>query len=334
MATILVTGANGFLGKFIVLGLLKRNVTHVICQVRGKMDETFLEQCRQQFPDSKLSTVRANLLDLPSLNEALKHTDVLIHAAAGTKGATADMVLNSVTGTQNLMMAAITNQIKRAVLVSSFAVYNTDSLKSGVALDEEVPIEKTGVKRGGYSYSKVRQEQVFHAGVEGTEIQTVVVRPGVVYGPGGGEFSNRLGVSMFGWFFNFGRDCELPLTYVENCGDACAEVAINQAATGVYNFVDQELMTCSEYLEQYRKNVRPLRIIPVPYFALMFGAKLLDRYYIYSKGQLPALFTPYVIRSVYRPFKHSPDKLVKLGWQQPVSLREGLKRAFESFKTK
>jgi nucleoside-diphosphate-sugar epimerase len=332
MSKILVTGAGGFLGKFIVIGLLRRHVEHVVCQVRGTMDQPFLDRCKSEFPKSTVSVVRANLLDPAGLHTALIGIDGLIHAAAGTRGATADMVLNSVTGTQNLITAAIANQVKRVVLVSSFAVYNTEKLVAGGNLDESVPTEPTGVPRGGYAYSKVRQEQVFDAMLTGTGIQTVIVRPGVIYGPGGGEFSSRVGLSAFGWFISLGRSCELPLSYVENCGDACAEVAVNPKAKGVYNLVDHELPTCSQYLKQFRSRVRPMRVLPVPYSVFMTGAKLLDWYYVRSKGQLPALFTPYVVKSMYRPFKHSPAKLTEIGWRQPVPTQTGLDRAFASFK--
>jgi nucleoside-diphosphate-sugar epimerase len=332
MPKILVTGAGGFLGKFIVIGLLRRKVEHVICQVRGTMDQSFLDQCKRDFPESTVSVVRANLLDPAGLDDAVKGVDILIHAAAGTRGATADMVLNSVSGTQNLLKAVIASQIKRVVLVSSFSVYNTEQLASGASLDEAVPTESTGVPRGGYAYSKVRQEQVFDEMLKDKGIETVIVRPGVIYGPGGGEFSGRVGLNAFGWFISLGRGCELPLSYVENCGDACAEVAINPAANGVYNLVDSELPTCTEYLKQFQSRVRSLRVLPVPYSLFMAGAKILDWYHVRSKGQLPALFTPYVVKSMYRPFKHRPNKLLSIGWRQPVPTKTGLERAFASFK--
>jgi nucleoside-diphosphate-sugar epimerase len=332
MSKVLVTGAGGFLGKFIVLGLLRREVGDVICQVRGTADEKFLQKCRDEFPKSTISVVRANLLDQASMDAALKDVDVVIHAAAGTKGATADMVLNSVTGTQNLIRAAVSNRIQRIVLVSSFSVYNTSGLSNNAVFDEAVPLESTGVPRGGYAYSKVRQEQVVQELLAGSGIALITVRPGVIYGPGGGEFSGRVGLSAFGRFLSIGGGCELPLNYVENCGDACAEVATNANAQGVYNLVDSDLPTCREYLSQYRLNVKPLKVIPVPYFALFLGSKILERYHLYSKGQLPAVFTTYVVKSMYRPFRHHATRLLQLGWKQPVSTKEGMRRAFADFK--
>ena len=53
-------------------------------------------------------------------------------------------------------------------------------------------------------------------------IPYVIVRPGVVYGPGKVNISNRVGIGTFGIFLHLGGSNEIPLTYVDNCAEAIA----------------------------------------------------------------------------------------------------------------
>jgi len=96
-----------------------------------------------------------------------------------------------------------------------------------------------------------------------------------------------------------------------------------------YNVVDDDIPTCAQYLRAYRRKVRKLRVVPVPYPLFKLGARVLLRYHQWSKGQLPAVFTPYVVHSMYRRFAYPNDKLKAIGWAQRVPTETGLERAFE-----
>jgi nucleoside-diphosphate-sugar epimerase len=160
-----------------------------------------------------------------------------------------------------------------------------------------------------------------------------VLRPGVIYGPGGGQFSNRVGLSMFGTFLHLGGSNLLPLTYVDNCAEAIVVAALTPGAAGeIYNVVDDDLVTSRQYLSLYKKEVKPMRSVPVPYFALMWGSRLVEGYSKRSKGQLPAIFTPYKTRAMWGGNRFSNAKLKGIGWQPLISTREGLARAFAAFR--
>lgn len=72
-----------------------------------------------------------------------------------------------------------------------------------------------------------------------------------------------------------------------------------------------------------------MRCIPVPFWAFRLGAKVLVWYHKRSKGQLPAVFTPYVVDSMYRPLRYSNAALKAIGWTQSVSTQEAIRRSFE-----
>lgn len=200
-------------------------------------------------------------------------------------------------------------------------------------MDESLPLEEVGTLKGDYAYAKSRQEQLFREYQSRFGFDLRVVRPGVIYGEGGGAFSPRVGLAAMGAFFSLGRGATLPLTYVSNCADAITCVALNGAAGQAYNVVDDALPTCRRYLTRYQREVRPLRVVPVPYWAFLLGSKLLAAYHRRSRGQLPSVFSPYVVRSMFRPLKYSNDALKAIGWTPRVTIDEGLGRTFAWLKS-
>ena len=237
-------------------------------------------------------------------------------------------------GTRNLLEAAGAKGVRRVVLISSFSVYRTDAMSSGSVHDESVPLETVGVEKGPYGYSKTRQEQLVAEMQRELGFETVVLRPGVIYGPAGSAISPRVGLNVFGLFFSLGGGAQLPLTYVVNCADAVAMAALKAAPGAVFNVVDNDIPSCREYLKGYRQHVNAVRTIPVPHWALLLGSRVLVWYNRKSKGQLPAVFTPYVVRSMYTPLRYSNEALRKLGWTQRVPTATGLLNTFNYLRNK
>jgi nucleoside-diphosphate-sugar epimerase len=325
----LLTGAGGFLGKQIAESLLAQGVTDLRLHFRQKPPIGLIEELKQRHPDANIDWVGASLLARGRLNELVTGVDCVIHAAAGMKGAVADMFANTVLGTRNLLEVAATHGVRRVVLISSFSVYRTDGMVSGAVHDESVPLETVGVDKGPYGYCKTRQEQLFYEMQREHGFEAVVLRPGVIYGPGGSAISPRVGLNVFGLFFSLGGGAQLPLTYVNNCADAIACAALKGPAGSVYNVVDDDVPTCREYLQEYRRRVRSVRTLIVPRWALLLGSRVLVWYNRKSKGQLPAVFTPYVVKSMYTPLRYSNAALHRLGWTQAVPTSEGLSNTFQ-----
>jgi nucleoside-diphosphate-sugar epimerase len=326
---VLLTGAGGFLGPHVAESLLANGVTDLRLQYRLAVPQSRLMSLRQRFPAAHLESVTANLLAQNALQGLLDGIDCIVHAAAGTRGAAADMFLNTVVATRNLLDAAVAARVRRIVLISSFSVYRTESLARGTLLTESSPVEPVGVAKGPYGYSKTRQEHLFQEYQQRYGFEAVILRPGVIYGPAGGAFSPRVGISALGWFFNLGGRARLPLTYVENCADAIARAAMHSPPGGIFNVVDDDLPTCSDYLRRYRREVRKLRVMRLPYWAFLLAARSLTRYSKRSNGQLPAVFTPYIVRSMYRPLRYDNTALKHIGWSQRIPTRNGLEMTFE-----
>jgi nucleoside-diphosphate-sugar epimerase len=325
----LLTGAGGFLGKQIAESLLGQGVTDLRLHFRQKPPVGFIEELKLRHPHANIDWVGASLLARGRLNDLVEGVDCVIHAAAGMKGAVADMFANTVLGTRNLLEAAAGKGVRRVVLISSFSVYRTDGMATGAVHDESVPLESVGVEKGPYGYCKTRQEQLFFEMQCEHGFEAVVLRPGVIYGPGGSAISPRVGLNVFGLFFSLGGGAQLPLTYVNNCADAVALAAIKGPAGSVFNVVDDNVPTCREFLGEYRRQVQSLRTLTVPRWALLLGSRVLVWYHRKSKGQLPAVFTPYVVRSMYTPLRYSNLALHGLGWTQTIPTRTGMSNTFQ-----
>lgn len=321
---ILITGSGGFLGARIVRSLLAAGQFNLRCQIREGRGVEKLQALARDLGIPPLEVVPCNLLSRPDTAKLVEGVDLIIHAAAGTRGTPADMMLNTVVATRNLLEAAVAAGTKRLAIVSSFAVYNTETLANGALLDERSPVEAVGIDKGPYALSKVRQEQLVMDYQRRHGFECVFIRPGVIYGEGGPAMSSRVGIRALGWFASLGGSCLLPLTHVDNCADAVVAAALRGAPGAIFNAVDDDLPSCNQYLAQYRRQVEKLRVLRLPYALLMFGSRALQSYSRRSKGQLPAILTPYIVRSMYRPLRYSNAALKAIGWEPAVGTPQGL----------
>ncbi len=326
--TVLVTGAGGFLGNQLVGSLLRQGHRQLRLHYRREPDGTAIAAFRERYPDAVLEARSANLLSPARLRPLVEGVDIIIHAAAGKRGAAADMFLNTVVGTRNLLDAAVSAGCRRIVLVSSFAVYDSAALAANDVLDEQCPAESDGLEKGAYGFAKVQQELLFREYQARHGFEYVILRPGVIYGPGDASISSRVGLKIGPFFFGLGGGCSLPLSYVENCADAIGIAARSAPSGSIFSVVDGDLPTCRQYLAGYRRKVEKLRAIPIPHWLFVLGVRTMMAYHRRSQGQLPALFTLHLVRSMYRNFRFSNAGLVTLGWRQRISTDEGMAAAF------
>lgn len=330
---VLVTGAGGFLGSALVERLIAHGYTDIRCNLRCRTNIPKLEAISKRFPEANVEFCVGNLKSREDATRTAAGVQLIFHLAAGLKGDAADLFLDSVVASRNLLEAIADRKPMRIVLVSSFGVYGVAALDRGATVNEQTALESHPEWRDDYSHSKLRQEQLFWEYQRRSGFELVVLRPGVIYGPGSGHFSGRVGITMGNWQLYLGGSNLLPLTYVENCAEAVVTAGIRAEAAGqVYNVHDDDLPTCREYVRAYKKYVRNIRSVPLPYFATRLLSKTLVAYHRYSKGQLPAVLTPYKVASLWAGNRFDNSKLHSIGWQQLVPTAEGLRRSFTAFR--
>jgi nucleoside-diphosphate-sugar epimerase len=334
---ILVTGASGFVGSAVVRAALTQTTDQVICHVRGSSSLDRLQQVLPQADRSRVTLVKGNLLSRMDAENVISDSDCIVHCAAGmprSGTAPADLYLNTVVATRNLLEAMKGGPHRRLVLVSSFSVYETASLARGALVNEETPTERHHHKRGDpYALAKVHQEEVAREYADRLGFELVVARPGAIYGPGGGPLSARIGIELPGIFLKLGGRNLLPLSYIDNCADALMVAAMAPAASGMtVNVHDDDLPKCSWYLRRYRREVRRVRTVTLPYPLLLLASAMVEAYHQKTHGQLPPLLSVYRTRSVYVGRRYDNGRLKSLGWRQAIPTEEGIRRTFASLR--
>jgi nucleoside-diphosphate-sugar epimerase len=332
---ILLTGGTGFLGPHVLDKLLASGETDIRCLVRVGSSRARIDEVLQK-RNATVEVTGGSLTSPQAAAKLLDGVDVVYHVAAALKGQPADMFANTVVSSKNLLEGILLQgRPIKVVLVSSFSVYGAGDLPPGAVVDESTPLEPRPEKRDLYGQCKLRQEQLFWEYHRGKGIPLTVLRPGVIYGPRGSALSSRIGLKMPGIFLFMGGDNLLPLTYVENCAEAIVYAGRHAPGKGeVYNVLDDDLMSCREFFRRYTREVEPLRSVTLPYPLLKAASSLVERYHHYSRGQLPAILTPYKVAAIWKGTTFDNQKLKALGWRPTISTEEGLRRTFDDLRAR
>jgi nucleoside-diphosphate-sugar epimerase len=335
---VLITGATGFIGLKLTETLLKEGFKNLTCFVRPSSNEAALHKIIDSTEDIDLEIIRGNLLSRNDCEKATKGTSVVYHLAAATgEKSFAGAYMNSVVGTRNLLDAILKcGNPKRFVNVSSFSVYSNVKLRPGALLDETCEVENEPESRHeAYCYAKVKQDELVMEYGRKHHIPYVIVRPGVVYGPGKKGLTGRVGIDTFGVFLHMGGSNRIPLTYVDNCAYAIVLSGMKRGIDGeVFNVVDDNPPRSREFLKLYKKNVHHFRSLYVPKTISYVLCYLWEKYSEWSGGQLPPVYNRKRWSADWKGNRYSNEKLKRLlGWTPQVSFDEGAKKYFEYCRT-
>ncbi|MGR7920573.1 UDP-glucose 4-epimerase family protein [Zobellella denitrificans] len=308
---ILVTGVNGFVGAHLFRELTVRRTFDVAGTVRKITggDTTFI--------DSGAIDINTNW------SAAVTGKQVVIHCAARAhiikdevKDPLAEYRKVNVDGTLNLARQAVIAGVKRFIFISSVGVNGNINIHPFTEDGQPNPADL-------YAHSKWEAEQGLQQLACETEMELVVIRPPLVYGPDApGNFGR-----LVRWVE---KGLPLPLGAVHNkrslvALDNLVDLIITcidhpAAANQVFLAGDGEDLSTTELLRGVARAMgKPARLIPVPAGLLQFGATVLGK-----KAMAQRL-----LGSLQVDISKARELL---GWNPPLTVEEGLKRCFETKK--
>lgn len=159
----MITGASGFIGTRLCERFDEQGVQQYVPLVRRPATAAAL---RSRWPQLAVG----DLLNADHVRRALEGCDAVIHLAHGDRGPLA---------TRRLVDCAIERGIRRFVYVSTMSVHGP--VPGPEAAREETA--RIGRYDHDYSDSKAEQEEIVQAAHNRGDLQAVILRPTVVYGP-------------------------------------------------------------------------------------------------------------------------------------------------------
>jgi nucleoside-diphosphate-sugar epimerase len=306
---ILLTGANGFVGRALAAQLVERGLA-LRCVVRGNSSS----------PVNESLTIRIDSISsLQDWDSGLVGIDTVIHAAARVhimKDTEVNPLLEfrkvNTSGTLNLARQASENGVKRFIYISSIKVNGEYTAKNRPFTPDSVfvPTEP-------YALSKYEAEQGLLDLADKTDMEVVIIRPPLVYGA-------AVRANFRSLILAVNRGLPLPLGAINNrrslvALDNLVDLIITcighpAAANQTFLAGDGEDLSTTELLRRIGKALgKPARLIDFPVGLLTFLASLLGK-----KAVAQRLCSSLQVDI-------SKTRML-LGWEPPVSVDEGLRR--------
>lgn len=310
---ILVTGATGFVGRVLCERLLESG-HDVVAAVRCQSPS---------LPKDALQVMVGEIGPETHWERALRGVDAVVHLAArvhvmadSARDPFAEFRRVNVAGSESLALAAAQAGVRRVVYVSSVKVHGEETFSNSYSESDSAD------PQDAYGQSKWEAEQALNRVAGNADLEVVILRPPLVYGPGVGANFQRLIKSVaLGMPLPLGcvRN-RRSLVYLGNLTSALEACLTHPAAAGkTYLVSDGEDVSTVELIRRIASAMgRTAYLLPVPVPMLRMLGSLLGR-----SQDIDRLLGSLVVDS---------SKIRReLGWSPPFNMSEGLRQTIDSY---
>jgi nucleoside-diphosphate-sugar epimerase len=276
-----------------------------------------------------VEVVRGDVTAPATLSAAFAGQQVAIHAAGRVTdwGPRQEFFRVNAQGTANVVAASRAAGVRRLVHLGSLTVLGLP--RGGGVVDETTaPVDAPA---DAYTASRLSGERIVRAANGEGGLETVVIRCGLIWGPGEPTILPRiLALLRRGrMVYPGGGRNHLGMAYVDNLVEGVILAATAPAAAGrIYHITDGEEVTCREVLDAIAGALGvppPRRSVPFP---VMYAvATLLEGFAKALRSATPPPITRYGARLVACDCHYDIGRARReLGYRPVVSFREGMAR--------
>jgi len=180
-ATVLVTGADGFIGSHLTETLVRQGYkVRAFVYYNSFNSWGWLDQCAEDVK-GKFEVFPGDIRDPHGVKEAMKGCDAVLHLAAliaipFSYHSPDTYVETNIKGTLNILQAARELDVERVIHTSTSEVYGTAKF---VPITEDHPLQG----QSPYSASKIGADQLAYSFYSSFNLPVVTIRPFNTYGP-------------------------------------------------------------------------------------------------------------------------------------------------------
>ncbi len=242
--TVLVVGGTGFIGRRLVRMLVAQG--HAVRIMTRNPKAAALE-----LGDLAVECFRGSHGDPESARQALQGIKVVYHLAKCDGKRWQDYLDGDIEPTRVLAEAALAAGVERFIYTGTIASY--DWADASATIDNRTPVDPGIARRNHYARSKAQCEALLQRMQRERGLPVVIVRPGIVIGPGTppahlgvGRFSSETRVDFFG-----DGSTPLPLVLVDDVADALVRCLDAEGIAGQTLLVTSPpLLTAREYVAE------------------------------------------------------------------------------------
>jgi nucleoside-diphosphate-sugar epimerase len=312
---VLVTGANGFIGSFLVQALLHRNYQARCFVLSGEP--------LQWLKDLNVDICYGDICHLETLYEAVAGVDYIYHlAAVKTVWDEATYFRVNFQGTKNLLDAALqkNHNLRRFVYVSSQAA-------AGPSLNGH-PITEDDACHPVTAYGKSKRAAEEYVQSRGSAVPFTILRPSLVYGPRNVETVLLYEITKWGVIPQIRHhDQYLNLIHVRDVVEGILRAAEHEPARGqTYFITSQQPYTWQEIIKRaFRIRNKNVWMPAIPWAGVKLAAGVVKSYRKLT-GQPFGLIDDKMNEISEKYWVCSGQKARReLGFEPHISLDEGLK---------